>query len=89
MQNAAFPKEELLFPTHFVRNPVPTTGQAISQNFSGLELSAEVEIPLGGTTSSATPACTIGLTVKPSAPLNAHIAWDIDFYWDWWDSSRA
>ena len=57
------------------------------QNFSGLELSAEVEIPLGGTTSSATPACTIGLTVKPSAPLNAHIAWDIDFYWDWWDSS--
>jgi len=57
------------------------------QNFSGLELSAEVEIPLNETTSSATPACTIALTVKPSAPLNAHIAWNIDFYWNWWNSS--
>ncbi|HDP78430.1 MAG TPA: hypothetical protein ENN47_09665, partial [Mesotoga infera] len=46
-----------------------------------------MEIPLNETTSSATPAFTIGLTVKPSAPLNAHIAWDIDFYWGWWDSS--
>jgi len=57
------------------------------QNFSGLELSAEVDIPLSGMTNNATPACSLTLSAKPSAPLSAHIAWDINFHWDWWDSS--
>ena len=82
------PERKVSLPSSLCKEPGPDDWAGnFYQNFSGLELSAEVEIPLNETTSSATPACTIALTVKPSAPLNAHIAWDIDFYWNWWNSS--